>query len=107
MAEYLIPFGYMLDIISYPELSHIIMAYFNQDFDLWGKDVGELVLCYKEESDEAGWRQIVDEIEKFKHEHAENLDGDFKEIYGLYMDPEQWGHTTISFLNGLKRLLFE
>ena len=97
----------MFDKTLYPGLSHLIAAYFNEDFDIWCYNIYEIFSCYKAESDEECWREIVAEIERFKCEHAGNLDGDFEELYGLYVDPAPWGHTTTSFLNELKRLLSE
>lgn len=92
---------------SYPNLSFLIHAYFNEDFDVWGDSVGELVSCFKEESDKSSYKDVIDEIERFKLEHSTDLEKDFDEIYGLYVKPEPWGHTTASFLDELKRLLSE
>ncbi|MBB5412182.1 hypothetical protein HDG34_006153 [Paraburkholderia sp. HC6.4b] len=97
----------MKDESPYPNLDFLIHGYFNEDFDLWGNNVQEIVTCFKKESDETLHKLVVDEIDRFASDHSANLDGYFEEIYGLYVDPEPWGHTTASFLDEVKRLLRE
>jgi len=91
----------------YPNLDFLIHGYFNEDFDLWGDNVPEIVSCFKKESDKSLHQLIIDEIDRFKLDHVVNLNENFEEIYGLYVDPEPWGYTTVSFLDELKRLLSE
>jgi len=89
----------------YPNLDFLIHAYFNRDFDLWGNNVQEIISCFKEESDQPLRTLIIGEIDRFKLDHSIDLDEYFDKLYGLYVAPEPWGHTTISFLDELKRLL--
>jgi hypothetical protein len=95
----------MNDKSPHPNLDSLIHSYFNEDFDLWGDNVEEIVACFKRESDETLHKLVIDEIARFESDHSANLDRHFEERYGLYVDPEPWGHTTASFLAELKRLL--
>ncbi|MFT4067187.1 contact-dependent growth inhibition system immunity protein [Paraburkholderia sp.] len=91
----------------YPNLDLLIHGYFNQDFDLWGDNVQEIISCFKEENDQTLHTLITGEIDRFKRDHSANLDEYFEEKYGFYVDPEPWGYTIASFLDELKRLLSE
>ena len=97
----------MKDESPYPHLDLLIHGYFNEDFDLWGDNVEEIVSCFKNESDQALHKLVIEDIDRFERDHSANLDGSFAEVYGLYVDPEPWGHTTASFFEELKRLLKE
>ncbi|MBN3805260.1 hypothetical protein GXB81_19720 [Paraburkholderia sp. Ac-20336] len=92
---------------AYPNLDFLIHSYFNEDFDLWGDNVPEIVSCFKKESDKALHKLVMEEIDRFKSDHSGNLNENFDAIYGLYVDPEPWGYTIASFLDELKRLLSE
>jgi hypothetical protein len=95
------------DESPYPNLDFLIHGYFNEDFDLWGNDVQEIVSCFKNESDRTLHNLVIDEIDRFEKDHSANPDEYFDEIYGLYVDPEPWGHTAASLLEEVKRLLRE
>ncbi|OLL28888.1 hypothetical protein BTH42_25375 [Burkholderia sp. SRS-W-2-2016] len=97
----------MISQSHYPNLDSLIRGYFNEDFDLWGNTVAEVLCCFKEENDPVIHTLVATEIERFKRNHSANLDKSFEKIYGLYVDPEPWGHSTVSFLEELKRLLRE
>jgi CdiI immunity protein len=89
----------------YPNLDFLIHGYFNQDFDLSGNNVQEIVSCFNEENDQTLCTLITDEIDRLKFDHSVDLDEYFDEIYGFHVDPRPWGHTTASFLDELKQLL--
>jgi hypothetical protein len=89
----------------YPNLDFLIHAYFNQDFDLWGNNVQEIISCFIEESDQTLRTLTISEIDRLKLDHSVDLDEYFDEMYGFYVAPAPWGHTTASFLDELKRLL--
>ncbi|SMG20999.1 contact-dependent growth inhibition system immunity protein [Paraburkholderia susongensis] len=91
----------------YPNLNFLIHGYFNEDFDLWGNNVQEIVSCFKKESDKTLHKLVMDEIDRFKCDCSANLDEHFEEMYGFYVDPEAWGYTAASFLDEVKRLLSE
>ena len=97
----------MVEKDKYPELANFIENYFGEDFDLWGNTIPEIVDFYKRESEPSQHNLLINEINNFTNNNIDDLDRCFKEVYGLYFDPEPWGHTTSSFLNELKRLLQE
>nr|WP_244195953.1 contact-dependent growth inhibition system immunity protein [Paraburkholderia susongensis] len=82
-------------------------AYFNQDFDLWGNTIPEIVSCYKRDSPREYHHELVSEINSFMNEHPVDLDSAFAKNYDSGFYPKLWGHTTASFLDELKRLLGE
>ncbi|WP_316251674.1 contact-dependent growth inhibition system immunity protein [Paraburkholderia sp. UCT2] len=45
------------------------------------------------------------EIDRFKSDHAENLDAAFEENFGYQCDPTAWEQSTEAFLDKLRRLL--
>jgi hypothetical protein len=92
---------------AYPELDHLLHAYFNEDFDLWGHTIEEIVGCYKRESPAEGQHALCDEITRFMRAHRADLDAAFLKAYPNEVDPSGWGHTTASFLAELDRLLRE
>jgi hypothetical protein len=93
--------------VNYPNLSDFIGMCFGQDFDLWGNSVPEIVSTYKDGSDANEWDAISNDINNFRLNYSNNLDSAFKKLYGNYIDPKSWDHTTDSFLSELQRLLKE
>ncbi|MEX3858827.1 contact-dependent growth inhibition system immunity protein [Paraburkholderia sp. BR10923] len=91
----------------HPRMYELFGAYFNEDFDLWGNTISEIVSCYKNDSSTEYRKEIIDEINSFMNEHPSDLDSAFERDYGSGFDPNLWGHTTASFLDELKRLLSE
>ncbi|WP_368623468.1 contact-dependent growth inhibition system immunity protein [Paraburkholderia sp. BR13444] len=92
---------------SYPELNQLFGVYLNQDFDIWGETIPDIVACYKRDSPVADHQSMLAEIERFEKEHQHDLDVAFDQMYGHEFSPVPWGHTTASFLEELKRLLSE
>lgn len=90
-----------------PNLDQLMWGYFNEDFDIWGETVPEIVSKYKEGVTQSTMSAVVKEIEEFVSSNSEDLDSQFAIAYGAQFNPEPWGHTTASFLNELKRLLSE
>jgi hypothetical protein len=90
---------------EYPELNQLFGVYLNQDFDLWGESIQEIVACYKRDSPVADHKSMVKEIDKFRAMHPHDLDEAFDSLYGHEFLPEPWGYTTDSFLKELQRLL--
>jgi hypothetical protein len=90
----------------YPRMYEIFGAYLNQDFDIWGDTVEEIVSCYKEDSSHAHHKEMIDEINCFINEHPTDLDLAFERNYNNGFNPKLWGYiTTASFLDDLKKLL--
>ena len=90
---------------DYPELSHFFGAYLNQDYEISGDTVEEVLLCYKSETPVEAHKRMVSEIERFEVENSIHLEEMFLEMYGDDFSPALWGYTTFSFLEELKRLL--
>ncbi|WP_206999974.1 contact-dependent growth inhibition system immunity protein [Trinickia mobilis] len=91
----------------YPELWQLIRGYFNEDFDMWGSNVEEIVRCYRQEISVVTQNLIMREIEQFRKDNFNNMDLVFKREFGTQFDPELWGYNADSFLDELKRLLQE
>ncbi|WP_028226600.1 contact-dependent growth inhibition system immunity protein [Paraburkholderia ferrariae] len=91
----------------YPRMHEIFGAYFNQDFDLWGDTIPEIVACYKRDSPPDYHRELITEIDSFLDEHSKDLDSAFQRDCYSGFNPALWGYTTASFLDELKRLLGE
>lgn len=91
----------------YPSLWHLMAGYFNEDFDMWGNSIQEIVACFKGESDKSFHEKVMEDITRFESENAGFLDSAFEREFGHQFGPELWGYTTTSFLEELKRLLME
>jgi|SRR5579863_1389849 len=91
----------------YPRMYSLFGAYLNQDFDLWGDSLEEIVGCFKRDSPPECRREIIDEINSFVAEHPMDLDSAFEKDYGGGFDPILWGYTVTSFFDELKRLFSE
>ncbi|NIF53460.1 contact-dependent growth inhibition system immunity protein [Burkholderia sp. Ax-1724] len=91
----------------YPNLYQLFGAYFNQDSDLWGDTIPEIVSCYRRDCQRENHLEMIREIDSFISEHPNDLDSAFEKDYGQDLDPMLWGHTTASFLEELKHLLSE
>ncbi|MCC8391209.1 hypothetical protein LJ656_01295 [Paraburkholderia sp. MMS20-SJTR3] len=92
---------------QYSQMEQIFGAYFGEDFDLFGDTIPEIISCYKNTNPRHYHHQLIDEINLFLHDHPNDLDAAFEKEYGSGFDPKLWGHTTISFLSELTRLLSE
>jgi hypothetical protein len=92
---------------KYPRLYEIFGAYFNEDFDIWGDSIEEIVACYKRDSQRKCHIEMIREIDCFVEEHSGDLDSAFNREYGRDFNPLLWGYTVASFFDELKRLLSE
>ncbi|KXU90311.1 hypothetical protein CI15_03645 [Paraburkholderia monticola] len=90
---------------KYYDLGQLIGGYFNEDFDYWGDTIEELVRACASGCTPEMITATVADIDRFKSDHAGDLDAAFEENFGRQFDPTLWGHTTESFLDELKRLL--
>ncbi|MBB5419875.1 hypothetical protein QF000_003127 [Paraburkholderia atlantica] len=89
----------------YPKMYQLFGAYLNEDFDIWGDTIPDIIACYKRDCPRESHLEMVHEINSFMSEHRDDLDSAFKNDYGRDFSPELWGYTTASFLDELKRLL--
>ncbi|KAB0633354.1 contact-dependent growth inhibition system immunity protein [Burkholderia latens] len=90
-----------------PHMYEIFGAYFNQDFDIWGNTIDEIVKCYKDDSTASDRSELILEIDQFIAEHPRDLESAFYANYNNGFDPVLWGYNAASFLEELKRLLAE
>jgi len=91
--------------MKYENLYQLICGRFHENFDLFGNTIEELLLSFACECTPEEINVMVAEIDRFKSDHAGNLDAAFEEKFGRQFNPTLWGHTTESFLDELKRLL--
>ncbi|WP_262420100.1 contact-dependent growth inhibition system immunity protein [Paraburkholderia sp. 31.1] len=91
--------------LRYENLYQLIGGRFHEDFDLFGNTIEELVLSFTCECTPEEINATVAEIDRFKSDHAGNLDAAFEENFGYQCDPTVWEQTTEAFLDKLKRLL--
>jgi hypothetical protein len=90
---------------AYQNLWQLMAGYFNEDSDLWGGNVQEIVACFKSESNEEFQKAVLDEIIRFENENTGFLDSAFEREFGHQFGPELWGYTTASFLEEVKGIL--
>lgn len=90
---------------TYPHLDNLIYSYFNQDYDLDGSTIDELVNEFKSTNSEEQIGRLINDIRCFISDNTENTDQAFSEKYSFDVDPALWGHTANTFLDELLRLL--
>jgi len=78
----------------YPQFHVLFEGYLNQDYDHWGETLVDVVACFVMDSSSGGIEETLFEIEKFKRENFEDLDGTFYRCYGFNFNPKLWGYTT-------------
>ena len=79
-------------------------AYLNQDYELSGATLEEVIQSYKDDSGPEELNQLLSEIDRFRAAHVDGLDEAFLGLYGFDFDPRLWGHDTSSFLSLLAAL---
>ncbi|MCC8391202.1 hypothetical protein LJ656_01260 [Paraburkholderia sp. MMS20-SJTR3] len=96
----------MINENSYPQFDTLFGAYLNQDSDMWGDTLAEVVVCFKKDSTPRQLEATLVEIDKFKEEASINLDKIFHEAYGFDFNPISWGYSsTNDFFEDLKKIL--
>jgi hypothetical protein len=94
----------MADASTFPELDQLFGVYFNQDFELWGDTIEEIVAAYSKDMSSERRGGLHHEIDTYIQAHPSDLDNAFAARYGFDFDPAPWGHTTLSFLRRLQEL---
>jgi hypothetical protein len=82
---------------EYPELDHFFGAYLNQDYELSGHTIEEVVRSYMQGTPPQAHRRMLDEIAKFSSAHPQDLDKALLARYGSDFDATLWEHTAASF----------
>jgi hypothetical protein len=89
----------------YSNLDQLMWGYFNEDSELWGETVPEIVSEYNNGINSSTRAEILKEIDSLMSENERNLDEYFDLTYGSQFSPEPWGYTTASFLEEVKGIL--
>jgi hypothetical protein len=90
---------------SYPQLDHLIHAYLNQDYEISGSTIEEVVNAYKQDREEKDRSRLLDDMQQFKRAYSSRLDEAFLESYGFDFDPGLWDLNTAEFFDLVKRTL--
>jgi len=59
---------------TYPDLAHLIGAYLNQDFDIYGGELEDAVRAFTNDDPPEYVAATRADIARFLHDHAENVD---------------------------------
>lgn len=90
---------------TYQYLDNLICGYFNQDSDLDGDTMNEIVNEFKSTHSKEQTDQLINDIQSFMTESSGNIEKLFMEKYGFDVDPSLWEHTATTFLEEVLRLL--
>ena len=90
---------------DYPRLDHFFGAYLNQDYQLSGDTIEEVVDSYMQDTSAEHHSELSDEITRFCRAHPDDLDAALSASYGFHFDPSLWEHTAASFFQLVQRLL--
>ena len=79
-------------------LDHLMGAYFNQDYDLYGETIEEVMDSYlsSEGADKA--KGLIIDCANFAKDHPD-VEVTFDELYGFDFKPARWGITAQQFLD--------
>ncbi|WP_429575643.1 contact-dependent growth inhibition system immunity protein [Paraburkholderia sp. UCT70] len=87
--------------MGYDNLDQLIGVYFNEDSDYWGDTIEELVrACASRCRPEMINAKLAD-IDRFKRDHAGNLDAALETEFGRQFDPRLWVTQRNLFLTSL------
>jgi len=78
---------------NYQYLDNLIFSYFNQDSDLDGNAMNELVSAYKSTNSEEQISQLSNDRYNFILDADDNIEKMFIDKYGFDVDPALWDHT--------------
>lgn len=92
---------------KYPNLQLLFDAYLNQDYDLHGETIAEVIRVYCTDLDETMRRAVTAEIDSWMQEHRQDLASAFEARFEQEISITSHGYTAQSFLNELKRVLSE
>lgn len=86
----------------YSYLDHLMGAYLNQDYDLSGETITEVVQCYIDSEGPEMSSGLATDCHKFLEET--DIEGKFRELYSSDFDPSLWGITAKEFLVNTRQL---
>jgi hypothetical protein len=90
---------------DYPRLDNFFGAYLNQDYQLSGETIEEVVDTYTQDTSAEYRKELSDEIARFCRAHSHDLDAALSASYGFHFDPALWDHSAASFFELVQRLL--
>lgn len=93
-----------MTVSRYPDLWQLIGAYFNQDFDMFGDSIEELIALYISESDSVTRKRVIKDIDRFVSENAGTVEEAYCREFGEEID---WGISHQEFLKKIRLLLVE
>ena len=93
------------DAQSFLQLDKLIHAYLNQDYEISGDTIEEVVACYATDSSAADRAQLRQDMKVFRQVHTTDLDAAFLSLYGYDFDPELWGINTSAFFDLVESVL--
>lgn len=78
-------------------LDHLMGAYFNQDYDLFGETIEEVMSQYLKSEGPEQARGLIRDCNQFINEH-DDVELEFLELYQFDFNPSRWGITARQFL---------
>lgn len=82
----------------YHSLDHLMGAYLNQDYELSGNTIEEVVQCFLDAEQSKAAEDLIADCEKFLR-HQSDVETDFEEMFGFDFAPRLWGISADAFLN--------
>ncbi|QCP52378.1 hypothetical protein FAZ95_24680 [Trinickia violacea] len=89
----------------YPNLDLLFDGYLNQDYELFGEKIGDVLRVYCKEITPSMRQSAILEMEKFKASHIDDLEEAFELAYEREISIKSHGYTAESFFDELCRLL--
>ncbi len=92
---------------SYSHLASFLGAWFNQDFDLFGSTIEEIVAEFKRSATPGEAAVICRDIDQFLHDHGAAAGRGFAEAFEIDVDPLGFAPTIQAFLLTIREQLNE
>ena len=92
---------------SYPHLASFLGGWFNQDFDLFGSTLEEVVAEFKRSAAPGESGVICREIDRFLADHGAAAGQGFAEVFDIGVDPLGFAPTIQAFLLAIREQLNE
>jgi len=93
-----------MTIDPYSALSQFIGCHFNEDYDLFGETIEEVVSDFKQIATPEEIKQICLEMDEFLIKYGADAAAVYSQNWGSF-DPGGWGYTIPAFFEELKRIL--
>jgi hypothetical protein len=90
---------------DYPNLQLLVDAYLNQDYDLHGETIADVLRVYRDDLNEEMRRAAVAEVEEWSFAHRQDMASAFESFFEREISVTSHGYKAQSFLDELKRVL--